>query len=124
MQNSGIIRNRRKIEAAVTNTKAFLEVQKEFGSFNDYIWSFTQGKPMVNKRKNTRDSCKHKTSPQNQQRSKKQGVQICWSNHHLLPHAGNRNDQQPHNQLLQIQRSLNPNLSYLLIICSRLLLIC
>ena len=43
MQNKGIIRNRRKIEAAVANAKAFLEVQKEFGSFDSYIWSFTDG---------------------------------------------------------------------------------
>ena len=49
MQNSGIVRNRRKIEAAVVNAIAFLEVQKEFGSFNDYIWSFVNGKPVVNK---------------------------------------------------------------------------
>ena len=44
MQNKGIIRNRRKIEAAVANAKVFLEVQKEFGSFDSYIWSFTDGK--------------------------------------------------------------------------------
>ena len=49
MQNSGIVRNRRKIEAAVVNAIAFLKVQKEFGSFNDYIWSFVNGKPIVNK---------------------------------------------------------------------------
>jgi DNA-3-methyladenine glycosylase I len=49
MQNSGIVRNRRKIEAAVVNAKAFLEVQKEFGSFSDYIWSFVNGTPVVNK---------------------------------------------------------------------------
>ncbi|MHA2220802.1 MAG: DNA-3-methyladenine glycosylase I [Candidatus Thorarchaeota archaeon] len=49
MQNSGIVRNRRKIDAAVVNAKAFLEVQKEFGSFSDYIWSFVNGKPVVNK---------------------------------------------------------------------------
>ncbi len=49
MQNSGIVRNRRKIEAAVVNAEAFLEVQKEFGSFSDYIWSFVNGKPVVNK---------------------------------------------------------------------------
>ncbi|MHA1576294.1 MAG: DNA-3-methyladenine glycosylase I [Candidatus Thorarchaeota archaeon] len=51
MQNSGIVRNRRKIEAAVVNAIAFLQVQKEFGSFNDYIWSFVDGKPVVTKRK-------------------------------------------------------------------------
>ena len=48
MQNSGIIRNRRKIEAAVQNAKAFLEVQAEFGSFDTFIWQFVEGKPMIN----------------------------------------------------------------------------
>jgi DNA-3-methyladenine glycosylase I len=49
MQNSGIVRNRRKIESAITNAKAFLEVQKEFKSFNNYIWGFVDGTPIVNK---------------------------------------------------------------------------
>lgn len=49
MQDSGIIRNRLKIQAAVSNAKAFMEIQQEFGSFADYIWSFTNGKPIVNR---------------------------------------------------------------------------
>ena len=48
MQNEGIIRNRRKIEAAITNAKIFLEVQKEYGSFDSYIWSFTNGETIQN----------------------------------------------------------------------------
>lgn len=44
MQNAGIIRNRRKIEASINNAKRFLEIQKEFGSFDNYIWSFTDNK--------------------------------------------------------------------------------
>jgi DNA-3-methyladenine glycosylase I len=48
MANPGIIRNRRKIEAAVQNAKAFLEVQGEFGSFDTYMWQFVGGKPLVN----------------------------------------------------------------------------
>ena len=42
--NPGIIRNRLKIQAAVTNARAFLEIQKEYGSFSDYIWHWTDGK--------------------------------------------------------------------------------
>ena len=49
MQDAGIIRNRLKIESSVGNAKAFLEIQKEFGSFDKYIWQFTGGKPIVNK---------------------------------------------------------------------------
>jgi len=55
LQNEGIIRNRLKIESTVTNAKAFLEVQKEFGSFDSYIWSFVDHKPIQNHRKSIRD---------------------------------------------------------------------
>lgn len=48
MQNSGIIRNRLKILATINNAQKFMEVQKEFGSFSKYIWSFVGGKPIVN----------------------------------------------------------------------------
>ncbi len=49
MENEGIVRNRLKIRAAVTNAKAFLAVQKEFGTFDAYIWSFTGGKTLQNR---------------------------------------------------------------------------
>jgi DNA-3-methyladenine glycosylase I len=48
MRNQGIVRNRLKILSAVQNAKAFLDVQKEFGSFDRYIWQFVGGKPLVN----------------------------------------------------------------------------
>jgi DNA-3-methyladenine glycosylase I len=48
MANAGIVRNRLKISAAVQNARAFLAVQKEFGSFDAYIWQFVGGKPIVN----------------------------------------------------------------------------
>ena len=44
MNNKGIIRNRRKIDAAIVNAKVFLEIQKEWGTFSKYIWHFTEGK--------------------------------------------------------------------------------
>jgi len=47
--DEGIIRNRLKIASAISNAKAFLKVQKEFGSFDTYIWEFVGGKPIVNK---------------------------------------------------------------------------
>jgi DNA-3-methyladenine glycosylase I len=49
LADEGIIRNRLKIEASINNAIRFLEVQKEAGSFSNYIWSFTGGKPVVNK---------------------------------------------------------------------------
>jgi DNA-3-methyladenine glycosylase I len=48
MANPGIIRNRRKIEAAILNARAFLDVQHEFGSFDSYVWQFVGGKPLKN----------------------------------------------------------------------------
>ncbi|MFA6469122.1 MAG: DNA-3-methyladenine glycosylase I [Bacteroidota bacterium] len=55
MANEGIVRNRLKIASVITNAESFLTVQKEFGSFDEYIWSFVGGKPLVNKRKSIRD---------------------------------------------------------------------
>jgi len=49
LRDPGIVRNRLKIAAAVANAKAFLALQKEFGSFDRYIWQFVGGKPLVNK---------------------------------------------------------------------------
>ena len=48
LANPGIIRNRLKINAAITNARAFLQVQKEFGSFDRYIWQFVNGRPIRN----------------------------------------------------------------------------
>ena len=47
MQNAGIIRNKAKIESAIGNARAFLEIQKECGSFDDFLWSYVDGKPVV-----------------------------------------------------------------------------
>jgi len=55
LANKGIIRNRKKIEAAISNAKAFLKVQKEFGSFDKYIWQFVGGKPIINCWKEIKD---------------------------------------------------------------------
>ena len=55
MTNEGIVRNRLKIASAVRNAKAFLEVQKEFGSFDKYIWGFVDGRPIDGKRKKLSD---------------------------------------------------------------------
>jgi DNA-3-methyladenine glycosylase I len=48
LANPGIVRNRRKILSAVSNAQAFLGVQREFGSFDAYIWQFVEGRPMIN----------------------------------------------------------------------------
>jgi len=55
LQDSGIIRNKLKIESAVSNAKAFIDVRKEFGTFNTYIWNFTGNKPIHNEFKALKD---------------------------------------------------------------------
>lgn len=53
--DAGIIRNQLKIRGTISNAIAFMEVQKEFGSFSKYIWSFTGGKPIENNRKSLKE---------------------------------------------------------------------
>lgn len=55
MGDAGIIRNRAKVEASVTNAKAFLAVQQEYGSFSKYVWGFVGGKPVQGRRKTSGD---------------------------------------------------------------------
>lgn len=57
LEDAGIIRNKLKINATITNAKAFMQIQKEFGSFSKYIWGFVDGKPIKNKLEN------HKNAP-------------------------------------------------------------
>jgi len=53
--NAGIIRNKLKINATITNARAFMKIQEEFGSFSKYIWDFVDGKPIKNKFKSIKD---------------------------------------------------------------------
>ncbi|SCZ81476.1 DNA-3-methyladenine glycosylase I [Acidaminobacter hydrogenoformans] len=47
LQDPGIVRNRKKIEASITNARIFLEIQHEFGSFSNYLWRFVDGRPLI-----------------------------------------------------------------------------
>jgi DNA-3-methyladenine glycosylase I len=55
LQDPGIVRNRLKVNAAVNNAKRFLEIQKEFGTFDKYIWNFVGSKPIVNQYKSLKE---------------------------------------------------------------------
>ena len=68
LANAGIIRNRLKIRAAINNAQRFLEVQKEFGSFDGYIWRFVGGKPIRHKFKSLKEI--PSTSPESDAMSK------------------------------------------------------
>ncbi|MFD1614517.1 DNA-3-methyladenine glycosylase I [Gelatiniphilus marinus] len=56
LQDAGIIRNKLKVKATITNAQAFIKIQEEFGSFSRYIWAFVDGKPIKNKYKNYKDA--------------------------------------------------------------------
>jgi DNA-3-methyladenine glycosylase I len=55
LENKGIIRNRLKVKSTITNAKAFIDIQKEFGSFSSYIWSFVYNQPIINNWTNTNE---------------------------------------------------------------------
>ena len=96
-KDAGIIRNRLKIASAKTNAIAFMEVQKEFGSFDKYVWQFVEGKPIMNKIKKMEDI--PATSPESDAMSKdlkKRGFKfvgstICYA---YMQAAGLVNDHQ------------------------------
>jgi len=56
LKDAGIIRNKLKVKATITNAQTFMKVQEEFGSFSKYIWAFTNGKPIKNRHKNYKDA--------------------------------------------------------------------
>jgi DNA-3-methyladenine glycosylase I len=55
LDDPGIVRNRLKVQAAIANARAFLEIQKEFGSFDEYVWPFVGGRPIVNRRRSMKE---------------------------------------------------------------------
>ena len=55
LNNAGIVRNKLKIRAAIQNARAFLRTQEEFGSFDEYLWRFVEGKPVINHRKKMKE---------------------------------------------------------------------
>ena len=59
LKDAGIIRNRQKVAAAITNARAYLKVQAEFGSFSAYAWRFVGGKPRINHRRSLRQPALH-----------------------------------------------------------------
>ncbi len=80
LQNEGIIRNKLKINSTIQNAKLFLEVQKEFGSFDKYIWQFVNGKPIKNKWKSIKEiPAKTKESDAMSKDLKKRGFKFVGS---------------------------------------------
>ena len=94
--NPGIIRNRLKVHAAIGNAKGFLDVQKEFGSFDAYIWGFVR---------RCRDSSHIARVGRSQQGPSSKRLQIRRVNHLLRAHAGHRHGQRPYSRLLPSARN-------------------
>jgi DNA-3-methyladenine glycosylase I len=85
LKNPGIIRNRLKVESTISNARAFLQIQQEFGSFDNYIWHFTNGKAIINHWKKTEDIPVSTDLSDNMSRDLKQrgfrfaGTTICYA---------------------------------------------
>ncbi|MDH3355129.1 MAG: DNA-3-methyladenine glycosylase I [Chromatiales bacterium] len=85
MGDAGIVRNRLKVEASIVNAKAFLKVQKEYGSFSKFIWNVVGGQPMINRRKSMKDIPAETAESQALSRALKQrgfkfvGPTICYA---------------------------------------------
>lgn len=80
LNDAGIIRNKLKVNSAIRNAKVFLEIQKEFGSFDKYIWGFVDGKPIENDFKNIKDvPAKTELSDQISKDLKRRGMNFVGS---------------------------------------------
>lgn len=79
MQDAGIVRNRLKLESAISNAQAFLEVKKQFKSFDKYIWSFVGGKPIKNKWKSGQVPASTRESDAMSKDLKKRGFRFVGS---------------------------------------------
>lgn len=80
LDNPGIIRNKLKVNASITNAQIFLEIQKEFGSFSNYIWGFTDGKQVVGNWKSVEEiPAKTELSDEIAKDLKKRGIKFLGS---------------------------------------------
>ena len=99
--DAGIVRNRLKISAAIDNARAYLQTREELGSFDRYLWSFVDGRPVVQpfqarRGRPGRDRClaRHEPRPQTAR------LPLRRPDHLLRPHAGHRHGQRPPGRLL------------------------
>jgi len=85
LADAGIVRNRLKIAATIANAKAFLAVQREFGTFDRYLWAFVGGAPLVNRRRSSKEVPAHTRESDALSRDLKQrgfkfvGTTICYA---------------------------------------------
>ena len=103
MANAGIVRNRRKIEAAVTNARLFLDVVDEFGSFDAFIWGYVDSEPIVNRLGDPSGRpCHHAALRPHQQGFEEARLQVRRLHHRVRLHAIHRHGERPRGGLLRV----------------------
>ena len=90
VEDSNIVRNRNKILAIINNARCFLEIQKEFGCFDTYIWQFVNGIAIQNSFVQLSDMPAESDESKAMSKDEKEGFSICWSNYMLCFHASCR----------------------------------
>ncbi len=104
--DAGIVRNRLKIAATITNAKAFLAVREEMGSFDAYLWSFVGGKPKQNRwRQHVASARAHRGIRRHEPRSARAGIQVRGLDDLLRADASNRHGQRSPRHLSATFRS-------------------
>ncbi len=103
LTDPGIVRNRLKVESAITNARAFLRVQEEFGSFADYVWRFVDGETIHNEWRTMAEiPAKTAEAETLEPRSQEAGVPFRRPHYLLRSHAGDRHGERPHCRLLPV----------------------
>ncbi len=124
LRNSGIVRNRLKVNAAVKNARAFLAVQSEFGSFSTYIWQFVGGQPRQNAWRSLSEiPAETDEFARDEQESEAPRLHLRRPDHLLRVHAGGRNSERSHRGLFSL-RTVRINHALLLELVLVLLLVC
>ena len=106
LENEGIVRNRLKVASTITNARAFLAVQKEFGSFDRYIWQFVGGQPLRNRWTGLDQMpARIRGVGPDEQGSAKPRIPFRRFHHLLRLHASRRNGQRPCDELFPVYRT-------------------
>ena len=105
MADPGIVRNRAKITSVLDNAKALLRLERELGEFGEYLWSFVDGRPIVNRRRRRRSAPRDDRSLGGiEQGPQAPGLPVRRPDHHVRAHAGDGHGERPHRRLLSLRR--------------------
>jgi len=109
LADAGIVRNRLKIASTIGNARAFLAVQREFGSFDAYLWGFVNGRPLQNRRRSMKEiPARTALSDALSKNLKGRGFSLRRIDHHVRLHAGGRHGQRPPDDLFPARTGRGP----------------